>query len=143
MGLMFIRASPHPHQVALSRHIERRHRLCVASCHDLESQIGRRLIRHEAIGNHRLVSSNVICGDMLHDNLHGIVSRRDLKGNEKWRVTSREIGAGAVTVSEGQIYTLGYKGKDHFTPLVHPAASASSGVQNQRLPPPTSILIFA
>ena len=31
----------------------------------------------------------------------------------------------------------------HLTDLRHPAASASSGVQNHRLPPPLSILILA
>jgi hypothetical protein len=31
----------------------------------------------------------------------------------------------------------------YLTALRHPAASASSGVQNQRLPPPASILTFA
>jgi len=31
----------------------------------------------------------------------------------------------------------------YLTALRHPAASASSGVQNHRLPPPLSILILA
>ncbi len=47
-----------------------------------------------------------------------IISDRDMQGNEKWRYTSREIGASAITTSSGLIYALGLKGVDHFIPVV-------------------------
>jgi CHAT domain-containing protein len=48
----------------------------------------------------------------------GIVSSRDPSGHEKWRVTSREIAAGPITVSGDQIYALGMEGVEHFVPVI-------------------------
>jgi len=48
----------------------------------------------------------------------GTLSRRRLDGTEKWRVTSREIATGQIAIFGGKTLSLGYKGVDHFTPVI-------------------------
>jgi CHAT domain-containing protein len=59
-----------------------------------------------------------LMGDWDGKRMAGIISDRDPKGLERWRVTSKEVSAGPVTVFDGQIFVLGSKGIDHFTPVI-------------------------
>ena len=59
-----------------------------------------------------------IIGQWNGKRMAGIISKRDSKGREKWRVTSNEIGAGAIATSGDQIFVSGYMGAKPSIPIV-------------------------
>jgi len=59
-----------------------------------------------------------LMGDWNGKRMAGIVISRDAQGKEKWRVTSKEIAAGAIAVSGQHIFSLGSEGINHFTPVI-------------------------
>ena len=80
---------------------------------DFES--GGEIIDSANLGSDLILS---LMGDWDGKRMAGIISSRTSDGVEKWRVTSKTISAGKVIVKENQIFAVGSKGIDQFTPVI-------------------------